>query len=290
MTSTHQRPICLKTLTRAVPLLCTLQAAAFATTVAPMSVDRLSDLAGQVIVGNVTAVNSYWASNPIRIETEVLFDGVSYLKGELPQASSSFTLIVPGGTAGTFTMRIAGAPTFQVGEERLLFLLPTYKTFPVVGVDQGSFLIQPDQDGVRRVYRSSGLPVTGIDPNGFFQTQSSSPTRRHDLPNAIPGESIRPRPVLELQTAPRAAPALSLDEFIQQVGPALGASRDHQLTEPAGRRIQIQYNPVPLKSSTARRARPNAATVDPARTATSDVRESPIPPRASASDKQGGER
>ena len=291
MTNFRERPSLSNALTRAVLILGTLAAtAAHATTVTPMNVDRLSDLAGQVIVGNVAAVNSYWASDPIRIETEVIFDDVSFLKGELPDAPPGFALVVPGGTVGDFTMRIAGAPTFRVGEKRLLFLLPTYKTFPAVGVDQGAFSIRPDQSGVDRVYQSSGLPVAGFDSNGFVRTAKISPTRRHNLPRAIPGESIRPRPIAEAQPAPQPTTALSLDEFIQQISPALDASRDHQLSEPAGRRIPVQYIPVPLKSSPGQRARTNATTVDRARAAASDVGPSSIPPRGGSAEKQGGER
>ena len=55
------------------------------------------------------------------------------------------------GTALAFLF-MASAPAFAAGEKWILFLLPTYKTFPVVGLSHGAFRVPTDTDGVERVF------------------------------------------------------------------------------------------------------------------------------------------
>lgn len=184
--------------------------AAIASSVVPMSVATMADHAGQVITGDVVALRSYWIDEPRRIETEVTFAGVTYLKGAPADADGTFTLRVPGGTIGDLQMRIEGAPRFAAGETWLLFLLPTYKTFPVVGIDQGAYRVVHDADGVDRVHRGG-------------------------LPDGEP------------------QPALSYAQFAGQIAPILDASRDHGLTEPAGRPAPVRHEAVPLRRVTTQR-------------------------------------
>lgn len=188
----------------------------FASSVVPMTVATMADHAGQVITGDVAGTRSYWADEPRRIETEVTFTGVGYLKGAPANADGTFTLRVPGGTIGDLRMRVEGTPEFVVGETWVLFLLPTYRVFPVVGLDQGAYRVVRSADGVDRVYRG-GRAVHGPD----------------------------------------AEAAVSYDRFVKQITPILDASRDHGLTEPAGRPALVPHRAVPLRrAAPRRRARP----------------------------------
>ena len=216
--------------------------------VIPMDVDTLAGHAGQVIVGTVTAVRSYWADNPRRIESEITFEQVAYLKGIRPESTTTFTLIVPGGTVGTMSMQVSCAPAFATGEKWILFLLPTYKTFPVVGLSQGAFRVQTDADGLERVFRASGLPVVDISETSISRMPGHD---EHSLTERVI-EANNARVEVEPAAVQPLEP-ISYRDFLTQIRPILDSSRDHQLTHPAGRRELVDYTPVPLV-----RAQPNA--------------------------------
>ncbi|MFQ5411673.1 MAG: hypothetical protein ACE5EC_05225 [Phycisphaerae bacterium] len=217
-----------------------------ASTVVPMNLRTLADYAGQVIEGDVASVRSYRVAGPSLIETEVIFNQVQYLKGRLADSGSTFRLIVPGGTVGVQTVRICCAPTFQVGQRRILFLLPGYRTFPTVGLAQGAFEIVPDAGGVDRVYQYGGAPVLGFDSNHFARVGTGGARSVH--PHILGSDHARLR-----VAAPDARPskAISRTDFLAVLQPILDASRDHALTAPAGRRIVVSKTPVGLKTSAA---------------------------------------
>ena len=227
-------------------------AIADATSVAPMTVQTLADHAGQVFIGDVVSTRSYWADNPRRIETEVVFRNVHYLKGELEGEASDFTLIVPGGTVGQTRMAICCAPKFKVGERRLLFLLPTYKTFPTVGVAQGAFRIAKDEAGIDRIYQHGKIPVIGIDEKGFVKLSGGN--NHHTVRHVVESNRIKIKP----PAIEGASKAMSCDDFVAQIRPILGKSRKHNLAAPAGKRILVSKTGVSLKASAAWRARANA--------------------------------
>ncbi|HRX84911.1 MAG TPA: hypothetical protein P5572_07830 [Phycisphaerae bacterium] len=216
-----------------------------ASTVVPMDVKTLADDAGQVVVGRVASVRSYWADNPRRIESEVTLERVDYLKGRLADSSDAFTLIVPGGEVGKMRMTVCCAPELHVGEKWMLFLLPTYHTFPVVGIFQGAFLIQADADGVERVVsRTHGVetPVLGVGDDGFVQyAAAETADAREQLVAAHNMRLVTPQS--------RSASPVRYTDFVKQLAPVLTASRDYALTAPAGQPRIVQYQAVPLQMS-----------------------------------------
>lgn len=213
---------------------------AFASTVVPMTVHTMADRAGQVVAGRVAVVRSYWAENPRRIETEVTLDELTYLKGGPTQAPTAFTLVVPGGTVGETEMRICCAPVFHPGEKWVLFVPPSYKTFPVVGLFRGAFRVTTDPTGIERVYSSAAQPVLAMDPDGLVRLAGGNMNPHDRLIAAVNAEvRSRPSPVLD-------PPAVSFEDFLALIQPILDASRDHHLTEPAGRRVPVVYTPTTL--------------------------------------------
>ncbi len=216
-----------------------------ASSVTPMTVQTLSDLSGQVIVGRVASIRSYWADHPRRIESEIRFETVEYLKGRLANSSDAFTLMVPGGKVGDMQMQIADAPSFAAGEKWVLFLLPTYKTYPVAGLHQGAFKITTDAEGIERVYLPEGEPVSGIDANGLLKT--TTPASSKASVRLLNADRVQVR---DAQTENREAqPAVSLEDFRREIAPILRASRDHHLVEPAGKRVLVEYTPVPFRAA-----------------------------------------
>lgn len=244
-----------------------------ASVVMPMNLATLADHAGQVIVGQVDSVRSYWTDDPRRIETDVVFSGVEYLKGCREGLEPTFFLTVPGGTVGDMTLRLMDAPIFAVGERWLLFLLPQYKTHPVVGLNQGAFRIEQDADGTARVYDFQRRPVTGISAAGLVEVYV--PAAKPDAANLVAAKRARvdfPEP-----SAP--GNAMSHLAFLTQIRPVLERSKDHHLTHPAGRRALVQHRPVPFRSATGAAATATAERTDAARRA--------VPPGEPAEDRRG---
>lgn len=224
---------CWRLFALAIAILSTLGAQSYATLVAPMTMQSVADHSAQVIDAQIMSVRSYWADNPTRIESELTLKPIEFLKGAPSTEPTTFTLIVPGGRVGTKQLRIAGAPELKVGQRWILFLLPTYKTHPVVGITRGAFRVEMDQEHVLRVADVSGNQVTGIDAKGFVQVVA--------------------HPDLTTTTATAVATAsptqgLSRDEFAALIRPILDASKTYELNEPAGRREIVQYTPVPFRN------------------------------------------
>ena len=267
-------------LASAVLLAVVFPALAQAGQVVPMTLSEISDLAGQVIVGEVASVRSYWAERPRRIESEVTFKGVEYLKGALPDSTTTFTLIVPGGRVDEWEMRISCAPIFATGEKWILFLLPTYKTFPLVGLNQGGFRVEQDAEGVARVYDASQRAVAGLGPDGFVQVMNASAdgvahqqTRSaggDSSASAQPAASGGDKPTGEQSlvaangvrvrfVGPPAVPrpALSYDEFVATIRPVLDRSKKQALTSAAGRpdpspRVAVPMHWAPSPAGTGK--------------------------------------
>lgn len=254
-------------------LLALAAAPAGAGQVAPMTLSDMSDLAGQAIVGEVESVRSYWAENPRRIESEVLFKNVEYLKGRLPESGASFRLLIPSGQVGPWGMRISCAPTMAAGDRWVLFLLPSYKTFPVVGLHQGAFRLEADADGVLRVFDAARRPVTGVSADGIIQAAGGSiehAVHQHEAEEA--GAAQDPEAELSVGTVGSAAPAgglvsvngvrvqfvgptapkeaaMSYDDFVTLIRPVLEQSSAHRLSGPAGRPELVPYRAVPFRKS-----------------------------------------
>jgi len=247
------RPACLGC---ALVAVCAVAALSPASTVEPMNLDTLADLAGQAIVGRISAVESYWtADTPRRIESRVTLEQVEYLKGAPADASTTFTLIVPGGRIGDTRMQVCCTPTFTVGDKWVLFLLPQYRTFPVAGLFQGSFLARPDEHGVERIHhmRHDRLePVTGFDEEGFARVARTSDV--HAEQRLVGANAARLKPA----ATTTAAPAMALDDFLMQVRPILNRSRAHDLKAPAGRPIRepLQARPLVPAAGAARGSEP----------------------------------
>lgn len=224
---------------------------ALASTVVPMTVHTMADRAGQIVVGKIAGVRSYWAELPRRIETEVAFDQLTYLKGGPRKTAVAFTLVVPGGTVGETEMRICCAPVFRPGEKWVLFVPPWYKTFPVVGLFRGAFRVTTDPTGTDRVYSSAAQPVLGVDPDGFVRVAGGNMDPHDRLIAAVNAEvRLRPSPLLNPS-------AISFGDFLALIQPILDASRDHHLTEPAGRRVPVVYTPTALARTDDRIVQPN---------------------------------
>lgn len=207
-----------------------------------LSLPELANHAGQVIVGTVAGVRPYWADDPRRIESEITLERVEYLKGRLADSTDRFALIVPGGEVDGTRMTVGCAPEFRVGERWILFLLPTYRNHPVVGLHQGAFLVRPDADGVERVmsrHHGAEAAVAEIGADGFVEhVQRAADAREH----------VRAAHHVRVIAADASEPqSMTYADFVARLAPILAVSREHHLTAPAGRPVFAHYRAVPLR-------------------------------------------
>ncbi|MCA9283343.1 MAG: hypothetical protein KDA30_15035 [Phycisphaerales bacterium] len=214
-----------------------------------MPVPTLADHAAQVVIAEIASVRSYWADEPRRIETELVLEHVEYLKGAYDGAPVTMTLTVPGGTVTgadgeEWGMHLCCAPEYKAGERWVLFVLPTCKVHPVVGMDRGSFRVVQDDAGVERVHMADGRAVAAVSEEGMIRAHTQAVHRPQPSVSAQLGVKLIDPDEAEQGAEER---AMSLDDFEAAIAPALARSRDHHLYEQAGRRVPAEHRAVPIK-------------------------------------------
>jgi len=131
-----------------------------ATTVNAPQFDDLVSQADYVVRAKVTAVASEWQTDGdnTHIITKVTLAVSDVIKGTPPQP---LVLQMLGGTVDGVTMRVEGAPRFNVGEEHIFFIHGNGTQFtPLVALMYGSYPVFADtKTGNTYVLRSNGMPL-----------------------------------------------------------------------------------------------------------------------------------
>ena len=129
----------------------------------PQQLGRESSL---VVQGKVAAVRSYWTRSQSKILTETTIQVDATHKG---QAVGTVQVLQLGGIVGNVKMTVAGAISWDVGEEVLLFLEPAMdEKFQVAGFSQGKYSIVRDDRGRAFIQRPANEDVElvgGADPS-----------------------------------------------------------------------------------------------------------------------------
>ncbi len=148
-------------------------APASATTVLPVTIDQLARGSDVIVHGVVLASEPHTVDgNERHIRTRVVIDVTTLLKGA--RGTKSITLDLPGGNVGDWTMQIPGMPRFAVGEELVVFLERTKRSYAISGMSQGKFSVFTDKIGRRMVRRSfRGLHFAGKRPREAARTLAS---------------------------------------------------------------------------------------------------------------------
>ena len=118
-----------------------------ATTVIPMSIEELSSAATHIIRGHAIDSRSAWDDQHSTIYTYTRFQTDETLKGT---SSAVITVKQLGGSAGGYTLHVAGVHSWSNGENVMLFLRPSQDqdgTFAVVGLMQGDFRLRRSASG-----------------------------------------------------------------------------------------------------------------------------------------------
>jgi hypothetical protein len=133
-------------------------AASEATVVIGADLKKLTTDAQAIVHGRVVAVQSQWAEDGRRIETVVTLQANDYLKGNF---GAQVVFRVPGGRIGRLRSVRVGAPTFQPGDEVVVFLGASGPAvLHVVGFNQGVFRVAVDARSGQRTVSSPLLDGT----------------------------------------------------------------------------------------------------------------------------------
>jgi hypothetical protein len=114
-------------------------AAARATTLVPVDVATLAREARTIARGSVVRVESQWMDGRRGMETIVMLQVESSIKGPSAQ---TVRFRVPGGQLGRYRHVVVGAPVFGAGQRVVVFLSAEGATLPhVLGFNQGVFRV-----------------------------------------------------------------------------------------------------------------------------------------------------
>jgi hypothetical protein len=110
----------------------------YATTVERLGLEDLVKKARNIVIGKVTESRTYWSADRKFILTDYVIDVDENLKG---QSSKRTTITTVGGKIGDLELHVSGMPSFQTGENTVVFVEQsgTYQT--VVGLGQGKFTV-----------------------------------------------------------------------------------------------------------------------------------------------------
>jgi hypothetical protein len=143
-----------------------------ATTIIPISVERLTDISSDVVVAHANKSWSTWNAQHTMIVTFTEFSVDDHLKGS---GSSTITVKQPGGSAGDYTQRVAGVRPWSAGESAVLFLRPSADgTFVVSGLMQGDFRMRKQTSGSMLVDNGSGSASGASEQVLSFDSSSKS--------------------------------------------------------------------------------------------------------------------
>ena len=147
MRTYRRMAVALSSLLASFIVVCTVDARG--TTLTRMSVEGMTSVAGYVVLGTCLWVESHWTEDGKQILTYITLTNTQSLKGNI---QGDVTFVQLGGRVGNQVMKIVGAPTFELGEEMIVFLteMPSstrlvYSTdLWLLGLEQGKWKIVRD--------------------------------------------------------------------------------------------------------------------------------------------------
>ncbi len=110
-----------------------------ATTVVRLSLDDMVRKAQSIVHGKVHSRSTHWSTNGKLILTTYTMDVEETIKGPV---SKSVELTTIGGKIGDLTLYVSGMPSFETGEEAVVFIENSGGYSVFVGLSQGKFSVK----------------------------------------------------------------------------------------------------------------------------------------------------
>lgn len=147
-----------------------------ATVMMNMSTKELTERASLVVRGivdrqQVVEVKGHlWTDSYVRVEETI--------KGSA-KTGQVVVMRQPGGETVVVGERVAGAATFSIGEEVLVFARPVRDFYVPVGMCLGKYRLVRGSDGAVRAERDfSGATLASFDPRGRFSLHDPGPSHK----------------------------------------------------------------------------------------------------------------
>jgi hypothetical protein len=146
--------------------------AALGTTVVPLEFGRLVDLSEQVVRGTVIDVRCAWRTfEDSRFIVTLVTIRVDETVVGKPAAALELQFL--GGTLDGETLKVAGQPQFQIGDEDILFVAGNGRSIcPLVAMAYGRILVVPGPGGEATVARDNGAPILALADMGTPMTEA----------------------------------------------------------------------------------------------------------------------
>jgi len=109
-----------------------------ATTVQRLGLEDLIKKAHSIVVGKVSGTRTYWSADRKLIFTNFTIQVDENIKG---QASRTVEVTTVGGKIGDIELYVSGMPSFQNGENAVVFIEQSGAYQTVVGLGQGKFTV-----------------------------------------------------------------------------------------------------------------------------------------------------
>ena len=134
----------------------------YATTVQRLGLEDLVKKAHTIVVGKVTGSRTYWSADRKFILTDYTFQVDENIKG---QASRTLDVTIVGGKIGDLELYVSGMPSFQNGEDAVVFIEQSGAYQTVVGLGQGKFTV------------SNGEVANSVDGLSFPDGRPGNPAK-----------------------------------------------------------------------------------------------------------------
>jgi hypothetical protein len=134
----------------------------YGTTVERLGLEDLVKKARAIVVGKVTASHTYWSADKRFILTDYTIEVGESIKGS---SSGTLSVTTVGGKIGDTELYVSGMPSFEKGENTVLFIEQSGAYQTVVGLGQGKFTI------------SNGEVANSIDDLSFPDGRPGNPVK-----------------------------------------------------------------------------------------------------------------
>ena len=152
-------------------LLAPLTSGLYATTVQRLGLDELVKKAHTIVVGRVAGSRTYWTTDRKFILTDYTIEVDESIKG---QAGRTVAVTTVGGKIDDVELYVSGMPSFQKGEDAVVFLEQSGAYQTVVGLGQGKFTVVNGEvaNNVHDLSFPDGRPGNSLKmPLQTFKTQ-----------------------------------------------------------------------------------------------------------------------
>jgi len=170
-----------KTLAFSLVLATAFAGNAHATLAQAKSFDDKVENAASIVLGKCVATKSQWDPDHRWILTYSTFQVEQALKGDAPR---EITIVTPGGAVDGMHQETIGVPSFNPGEENVIFTKATNLGPTVLYFDQGTYDIETADRGERVVTpRPTGAVLVDTQRGAAYEPEHARPLR--DFTHAV---------------------------------------------------------------------------------------------------------